>query len=123
MEDEVERQIELPNPMAYAFEPIRRANQAVLRREEYVEPVLVWGAERVGNTTWCRCGCCAAMPTVTESICCEEADLEHVMRGQTCITGVRTFGLLCREVDVLEVAMLSLKDVRAETLERPINSR
>ncbi|XP_053170896.1 uncharacterized protein zgc:195170 [Scomber japonicus] len=45
-----------------------------------------------------------------------------MLRDHSCITMVRSFGMLCLEVDVLEVAMLSLKDVRAETLERPVNS-
>uniref|UniRef100_A0A3B4UNJ6 P2X purinoreceptor 7 intracellular domain-containing protein n=1 Tax=Seriola dumerili TaxID=41447 RepID=A0A3B4UNJ6_SERDU len=78
---------------------------------------VVWGEERVGNTTWCRCGGCPPMPTVSESICCQEAGLEHVLRGHSCITVECTFSILCREVDVLEVAMLSLKDVRAESLD------
>ncbi|XP_038558190.1 P2X purinoceptor 7 [Micropterus salmoides] len=120
-EDELERPVEPVCPIAYAFEPIRRGNRAVVRR--YVEqPVVVWGEERVGNATWCQCGCCTAKPTVSESICCQEADLDHVLRGQSCITMARSFTMLCREVDVLEVVMLSLKDVRAETLQRPINS-
>ncbi|KAL1252266.1 hypothetical protein QQF64_020062 [Cirrhinus molitorella] len=83
----------------------------------------VWGEEWVGNNSWCKCGWCTPIPTVSESICCQEADLDHALRGHSCITMVRTFNILCREVDVLEVAMLSLKDVRAETLERPVNSR
>uniref|UniRef100_A0A8D0CR22 P2X purinoreceptor 7 intracellular domain-containing protein n=1 Tax=Sander lucioperca TaxID=283035 RepID=A0A8D0CR22_SANLU len=110
-EDELERPVESVCPIAYAFEPIRRGNRAVVRR--YVEqPVVVWGEERVGNSTWCQCGCCTAMPTVSESICCPQADLDHVLRGQSCITMACTFAILCREVDVLEVAMLSLKEVR-----------
>ena len=44
------------------------------------------------------------------------------MVGLGCITMPRAFRMLCGEREVLEVAMLSLRDVRAETLERPINS-
>ena len=122
-EDELERPVEsVTSPIAYAFEPIRRGNRAVVRVEEVVEPV-IWGQGRVGNVTWCQCGYCTPMPTVPESVCCQEAGLDHLLRDHSCITMVRTFSILCREVDVLEVAMLSLKDVRAETLERPVNSR
>ncbi|KAK7162413.1 hypothetical protein R3I93_006647 [Phoxinus phoxinus] len=83
-----------------------------------------WFGEKsgLGTLPGVSVGCCTAMPTVSESICCQEADLDHVLRGQSCITMACTFTMLCREVDVLEVAMLSLKDVRGETLERPINS-
>lgn len=94
----------------------------VVREEEVLVPVVV-GQERLGNITWCQCGHCTPMPTVTESVCCQEAGLDHMLRDHSCITMVRSFGMLCLEVDVLEVAMLSLKDVRAETLERPVNSR
>uniref|UniRef100_A0A671MDI7 P2X purinoreceptor 7 intracellular domain-containing protein n=1 Tax=Sinocyclocheilus anshuiensis TaxID=1608454 RepID=A0A671MDI7_9TELE len=103
---ELERAVEpIVNPMAYAFEPIRALRP--LEVEEVIENPLVWGEERVGNNLWCKCGWCTPMPTV--SICCQEADLGHVLRGHSCITMVRTFNILCREVDVLEVAMLSLK--------------
>ncbi|XDV45653.1 hypothetical protein PO909_013713 [Leuciscus waleckii] len=63
------------------------------------------------------------MDTAPESICCREVNLEHLLIGEKCITMHRSFRMLCGERDVLEVAMLSLRDVRAETLERPISSR
>ena len=30
--------------------------------------------ERVGNTAWCSCGMCSAMPTAAECLCCQEND-------------------------------------------------
>ena len=81
---------------------------------------------RIGNTEWCTCGNCVVMPTITESICCNEAQLDHLMHADldlTCIKHHRLFPMLCLERDLLEVAMLSLRDVRAGSLERPINSR
>ena len=55
---------------------------------------------------------------------CDRAtsNLDHLMVGLGCIAMHRAFRMLCGEREVLEVAMLSLRDVRAETLERPINS-
>jgi len=55
------------------------------------------------------------MPSVSESICCQEVDLEHVLRGQFCITGAHVYHAVPGGRRV-EAAMLSLKDVRAETL-------
>ncbi|CAL8292742.1 unnamed protein product [Arctogadus glacialis] len=64
------------------------------------------------------------MDTAIESVCCREVpvNLDHLMVGLGCITMHRAFRMLCGEREVLEVAMLSLRDGRAETLERPINS-
>ena len=63
------------------------------------------------------------MHTAPESICCREVNLEHLMIGEKCITMHRSFRMLFGERNVLEEAMLSLMDVRSETLERPISSR
>uniref|UniRef100_A0A673MZE4 Uncharacterized protein n=1 Tax=Sinocyclocheilus rhinocerous TaxID=307959 RepID=A0A673MZE4_9TELE len=96
-EDELERAVEpIVNPMAYAFEPIRRGERALrpLEVEEVIDNPLVWGEEWVGYNLWCKCGWCTPMPTVSESICCQEADLSHVLRGHSCITMVRTFNML-----------------------------
>ena len=75
-------------PQAYAFEPIRRpqpydnvhsasdsdddrpndnANQAM--ELDLIE-------NRLDNTNWCLCGNCTVMPTQTESLCCQEADMQ-----------------------------------------------
>lgn len=70
--------------------------------------------ERVGNTAWCMCGHGSAMPTTVESICCREADVDCRLGELSCITLSRTFQMLCCERDVLEVSMLSLREVRAE---------
>ena len=128
--DEVDRPTDsIRNPVAYAFEPVRTT---AVRRAPPVE--LDDGEEsvtlqnlpedvRVGNVAWCRCGRCIPMQTEVESVCCLDMDnLESLIHGN-CITESRTYTMLCLERDVLEVSMLLLKDVRAETLERPINSR
>ena len=30
--------------------------------------------DKIGNTDWCRCGCCRPMDTYTESLCCAETN-------------------------------------------------
>ncbi|CAL8310462.1 unnamed protein product [Boreogadus saida] len=62
---------------------------------------------------WCACGCCRSMDTAIELVCCREVPVNHDHRA---------FRMLRGERELLEVAMLSLRDFRAETLERPINS-
>ncbi|XP_040178384.1 P2X purinoceptor 7-like [Rana temporaria] len=43
---------------------------------------------RLGNTDWCQCGNCLAMPTGRESLCCKEiANVkENIEEGTVCIT-------------------------------------
>ncbi|KAL2098293.1 hypothetical protein ACEWY4_007500 [Coilia grayii] len=125
MSGEEERSFQVTrNPVAYAFEPIRRERKVQIKKVgDLDEPLLLLsGVERVGNTAWCSCGHCTAMPTPWESVCCQEAHLGHLLGELRCITQSRTYEMLCCERDVLEVAMLSLREVRAETLDRPINS-
>ena len=127
--DEVERPINtVRHPIAYAGEPVRA--QPIIRAprlpvddsREIADLPDVDG--RVGNTDWCRCFSCVPMTTHPESLCCldDHANMEHLIEGN-CITTNPTFKMLCLERDVLEVSLLSLRDVRAETLERPISSR
>lgn len=49
------------------------------------------------RSSWAALPCGSEAVTV-ESVCCQEADLDLicVMHGESCITNVRTFGLLCR---------------------------
>jgi len=63
------------------------------------------------------------MDTAPESICCREVNLGHLLIGEKCITMHRSFRMLFGERNVLKEAMLTLMDVRAETLDRPISSR
>lgn len=67
------------------------------------------------------------MPMVTELNCCKGAALHDLGvsggPGQLpCIVNHRLFTMLCEERDLSEVAMISLKDILAESLERTINS-
>ena len=70
-------------------------------------------SDRVGTSDWCVCGCCRSMDTAVESVCCRQVtiNLDHLMDGLSCIIMHRAFRMLCGEREVLEVAMLSLRDV------------
>ena len=79
---------------------------------------------RVGNVDWCRCGNCIAMATHTESLCCKEmAAIEHRMAsGDSCIVDVPNFMAVCVNI-VLDVALLSMMELRANSLVRSVPSR
>ncbi|XP_040195956.1 P2X purinoceptor 7-like [Rana temporaria] len=46
-----------------------------------------FGVDRIGNTTWCHCGCCRTMPTQIESVCCRDIEpvRESIPEGSNCI--------------------------------------
>ncbi|XP_053568871.1 uncharacterized protein LOC128659218 [Bombina bombina] len=52
-----------------------------------MEGVSVDVEERVGNTDWCVCGNCQAMPTTHESICCRDVEnvYSKIPDGSSCI--------------------------------------
>ncbi|XP_053569488.1 uncharacterized protein LOC128659927 [Bombina bombina] len=59
-------------------------NASVFRTEEGAS---VDVEERVGNTDWCVCGNCQAMPTTRESICCRDVEniYSKIPDGSSCI--------------------------------------
>ena len=69
-EDEEDRSLEFTrNPMAYAFDPVRRERQVQLVGDLDELPLILSGVESVGNTAWCSCGHVTAISTRGESIC------------------------------------------------------
>lgn len=113
------------HPIAYAFEPVRAEGVLAPPTEPDLESDDERDiSERTGNSRWCLCRACVPMSSDAESVCCQEMNLDHLITTHhSCITSNLTFRMLCLEREVLEVSMLLLRDVRAETLERPINSR
>ena len=81
------------HPMAYAFEPIVKEMRSIATTGHIHETGLelglcesVSGGEgRVGNIDWCMCNHCQPMCTSWESRCCLEADLGHLIEGETCL--------------------------------------
>ena len=61
----------------------------------------------------CSCGCCKAMPTATESICCSEIDQVRKKReGEVvvdCISIHPGFQTVCLDVWVLQTAYFNLR--------------
>lgn len=46
---------------------------------------------RIGNNSWCLCGCCHAMQTSTESLCCREMSEICELR----LSGIIFFSFFC----------------------------
>jgi len=86
--------------------------------------------DRTSGTCWCQCGNCVPMPSNAECTCCAEiASIQHRRNSQAhslalgCITENPSFSTVCLDLEVLDVALLLMHDVRAESLTRPIASR
>ena len=71
------------------------------------------------------------MPRVVESLCCKEIsalgdklhNAEDAAKDSSCIIQSPRFYWICLNSDALIMALLSMADVRVNTLVRPISSR
>ncbi|XP_035675638.1 uncharacterized protein LOC118415276 [Branchiostoma floridae] len=67
--------------------------------------------------SWCTCGLCEVMPTLTESICCHEQDRVSEKRdGLQCIVQHPGFEPVCLNEYGLEVAHINYQDQYGENL-------
>lgn len=57
---------------------------------------------------WCKCGKCRLMPKEKENKCCGRVN---------CVTNYNVFNKVCLDRDVLEVAIKTRNDYRAEEIE------
>ncbi|XP_057682229.1 uncharacterized protein LOC130909582 isoform X2 [Corythoichthys intestinalis] len=67
---------------------------------------------RLGNTEWCSCGTCVAMPTVGESLCCREQERTRGKMedaGVKCITQHSGFQPVCLNIEVLQTAYFAYR--------------
>ena len=62
------------NVKPFLFEPTYPEGEESISSESEKEELTV-DSERKGNTDWCVCENCFAMPTFAESICCQELDV------------------------------------------------
>ena len=80
--------------------------------------------ERVGNTAWFSCGMCSAMPTAAECLCCQEVDeLAWKLQDLLCITQHENFTAVCLNEDVLRTALVSMIDLRRDSITEPLTCR
>lgn len=123
-------------PQAYAFEPIRLAGLQVSDESEYsddcdddneISSSDAENDERLHNLAWCQCGNCSNQTlgsvTVRECVCCQEIppfapriQVDDYPEDLKCITHNPHFFIICLDIEVLDVALLSMADVKAETL-------
>ena len=83
---------------------------------------------RLDSTDWCICQNCTLISTVKESTCCHEVPgVQQKLHGDdgkfSCIIANPRFYWICLDSEQLEVAMLSIADLKAERLQGPITSR
>ena len=72
--------------------------------------------KRVGNTVWCSCGMCSAMPTAAECLCCQEVhELAWKLQDLLWITQHENFAAVCLNEDVLWTALVSMIDLQPLT--------
>ena len=112
-------------PIGYAFEPVVSAadTASASARDSDQDSVSSVTETRTDNTRWCHCGYCAVMPSNKECLCCKEiGSIQHRV-GTGCVTENPSFSGVCINQDVLEVSLLLMSDIRADTLTRPIASR
>ena len=81
--------------------------------------------ERLGNTSWCSCAKCVAMPRAIECTCCHELSEveERLEKSRTCITSMEVFKTVCLDKDVLYTSLVTMHTVRGNEVRTPISNR
>ena len=81
--------------------------------------------ERLGNTSWCSCAKCVAMPRAIECTCCRElSEVEECLEeSTTCITSMEVFKTVCLDKDVLYTSLVTMHTVRRDEVRTPISNR
>ena len=118
-------------PVTYAFEPLasddRGDNAPHSDASSESDCDSDTDTARFSSTRWCSCGRCQVMPTRRECLCCQEISaIRHRLPdnlAMNCICDSAGFNTLVANVDALDLCLLLMSDVRAESLIRPIASR
>ena len=81
--------------------------------------------ERLGNTSWCSCAKCVAIPRAIECTCCRELPEvdERLEESDSCVTTSEAFKTVCLDKDVLYTALVTMYTVRGDEVETPISNR
>ena len=78
---------------------------------------------RTGDNHWCSCGCCVALPTSKESICCKGLRKARDTMGEiTCITRHPAFERVCLDSEVLQTALVAIAYVHFHHYSVPIQN-
>ena len=76
---------------------------------------------RSGHNGWCLCGNCPAMTTEMESVCCKEVpEILQKMGTHGCITDHLSFDVVCLDPEVLQTALVAMRDVHFEDFDVPV---
>jgi len=125
-------------PVAYGFQPVcEPRSERVETSSPGSSSPLLWDSDssasldlededvsRLNNVAWCVCGHCIPMTTHIESVCCREITaVQHRIPDRACLTDHDDFAVVCTNRAVLEVGLMSMCDLRADSLVRPIASR
>ena len=82
-------------------------------------------SERLGNTSWCSCAKCLAMPGAVKCICCRKLPEveERLESSDGCVTCLETFVTVCLNKDILYTALVTMHTVRGDEVETPISNK
>ena len=76
---------------------------------------------RSGHNGWCSRGNCPAMTTEMESVCCKEVpEILQKMGTHVCITDHLSFDVVCLDPEVLQTALVAMRDVCFEDFDVPV---
>ena len=97
--------------LPYRFEPTSHESDASSESDsDSVLPADLAARTRIGNTAWCTCTKCAALPTERECYCCRElAHIRHLfsdVEGLQCITDHPEFVGACLNPLTLRIALV-----------------
>ena len=81
--------------------------------------------EQLGNTSWCSCTKCVAMPRAIECTCCWELPEveERFKESGARITSLEAFKTVCLDKEVLYTALVTMHTVRGDEVEKQISNR
>ena len=138
IDDTLDQTIGLPR--AYAFEPVIASPDEHSKNEDSNSSIssdsdsqVLDGEPEKGprfhNLSWCHCAHCSVntLNYDWECVCCREIGaIQHRIELEenplSCITLNHHFSVLCIDKEVLDTFLLSMADVKAETLIWPMSN-
>ena len=114
--------------LPYRFEPTSHESDTSSKSDsDSVLPADLAARTRIGNTAWCSCTKCAALPTERECCCCRElAHIRHLfsdVEGLQCITDHPEFVGACLNPLTLRIALVGVMATRGDPIQLPIPNR